>query len=85
MTGPDAATAIANLAKVKQRLDLFFDRVEGVTPDALKDELEEARGIVDAAFASLNVAELQASFTAAIAVVKRGRGVSGGGYNAFLA
>ncbi len=84
MATPALADVVTTLLAGKQRFLDLIDQLEAISPDVLKGD-EEALKAAIAALPAIDSASLSSSLVAGLAVIKAGRGISGGGYDASLA
>lgn len=83
MPGPNLAQAVLAILAGKQKWLDLLDQLEAISPDALKGTEEELKAAI-AELPAVDSAALSESLAAALIVVKAGRGISGGGFNAML-
>ena len=74
-----------NLPSIKKGVDVLFDALESISPDALKGTEEEVRLIVQAALSGIDLPVLENALASVAIVVAAGRGVVGGGAGSELA
>lgn len=85
MALPNITTALTILDKAQADINALIDKLEAISPDALKGDEEALKVAINSVLSGINLADVQSSVNGAFVVIKNFKGALGTGFEADLA
>lgn len=85
MGNPSVGDIAALLPAIQAFVDAVIAKIEAVSPDVAKADEEVIRQAITDALAGFDAGSIASSLEAVVKVLKDGKGISGGGFDANLA